>query len=189
MATLHELKTWPEFFAAVASGEKTFELRSDDRQFRSGDTLLLREFYPSTETYSGAELRCAVTYVLRGPAWGLEKGYAILALDRRAVLERAAEAAPTERNAEYVATLRQSTSTLAERTVAAEQIAGSGYVAAPGGRSGATCATCVHAKLSRDITDEYRSWCEVARTDISEVPEDFGCWKHTPTPPRTEAKE
>lgn len=60
--------------------------------------------------------------------------------------------------------------------------------AAPTAETERTCATCVHAKLSRDITDEYRSWCEVARTDITDVPEDFGCWKHTPTPPRTEAK-
>jgi hypothetical protein len=30
----HELKMWPEFFKHVWSGDKTFELRVDDRGFR-----------------------------------------------------------------------------------------------------------------------------------------------------------
>ena len=40
----HELKVWPEFWPALASGEKTFELRKDDRGFRAGDILWLREW-------------------------------------------------------------------------------------------------------------------------------------------------
>lgn len=82
-------------------------------------------------------------------AWNEDRTLGETYTAMRAVLERAAEAAPTERNAEYVATLRQSTSALAERTVAAEQIAGSGYVAAPAADPERTCATCQFwAKLS-----------------------------------------
>lgn len=42
----HELKTWPEFFAATKRGHKKFELRRDDRPegFRVGDELLLKEW-------------------------------------------------------------------------------------------------------------------------------------------------
>ena len=32
----HDLKTWPEYFAEIANGNKTFELRKNDRDFESG---------------------------------------------------------------------------------------------------------------------------------------------------------
>lgn len=60
----HELKCWPAEFAAVRSGDKPFELRRHDREFRVGDTLLLREWDPRTETYSGSAVLRRVTWVL-----------------------------------------------------------------------------------------------------------------------------
>lgn len=84
----HELKTWPEFFAATRRGHKKFELRRDDRPegFQVGDELLLREFVPPGRTiqaadektipfqvgenglYSGRELLVRVDYVMRADA-------------------------------------------------------------------------------------------------------------------------
>lgn len=76
---IHELKTWPIYFAAVAEGNKTFEFRVNDRSFQVGDTLHLREFDPETEEYTGNELLKEVTYILVIPP--LEKvSYVILAL-------------------------------------------------------------------------------------------------------------
>lgn len=43
----HDLKCHPHFFAAIAEGKKTFEIRRNDRDYRVGDTLTLREFDPS----------------------------------------------------------------------------------------------------------------------------------------------
>lgn len=64
----HRLKTWPEFFAAVKSGVKTFDVRREDagREFRVGDTLILEEWVPELGAYTGARLAVRVTYVLRG---------------------------------------------------------------------------------------------------------------------------
>jgi hypothetical protein len=60
----YELKSWPAFFEAILAGEKNHELRrSDDRSFNVGDVLLLREFDPKSNRYTGRELRVKVTYV------------------------------------------------------------------------------------------------------------------------------
>lgn len=63
--SVHELKTWPEFFEAVVSGDKPFKVRKADRPFRLGDTILLREYDMATG-YSGREHRRTITYILRG---------------------------------------------------------------------------------------------------------------------------
>lgn len=46
MNTTHELKTWKPFFEAVIKGDKTFEMRKDDRGFEVGDNLRLVEVDP-----------------------------------------------------------------------------------------------------------------------------------------------
>ena len=62
----HALKTWPEFYEAIDSGEKTFEVRRFDRPFKVGDTLLLQEWEPTNQVYTGRELRRTITYILPG---------------------------------------------------------------------------------------------------------------------------
>lgn len=76
---VHELKTWPEYFQAVWSGAKTFEVRKADRPFAVGDELDLREWDPETGEYTGSFLsRIFVTYVLRGPGFGVEDGFVVM---------------------------------------------------------------------------------------------------------------
>lgn len=77
---IHELKTWPRYFAAVAAGRKPFEIRKADRPFRVGDQLDLREWCPEREKYSGRRLLRRVTYILRGGAMGVGEGYCVLGL-------------------------------------------------------------------------------------------------------------
>lgn len=84
----HELKTDPEVFDAVASGAKTFEIRKDDRQFTVGDTLILRRtLHMGLEmkngfplVYTGEVETRTITYILRGPIYGLTTGWVILSL-------------------------------------------------------------------------------------------------------------
>lgn len=44
---IHELKIWPQYYARVADGTKTFEVRNNDRGFQPGDTVTLREWDPT----------------------------------------------------------------------------------------------------------------------------------------------
>lgn len=98
----HCLKTTPEYFEAVQSGAKTFELRrEDDKTFDVGDTLMLLEWdfmslpdavktwwnalsadaHKSWESlgYTGRECTVEVTYVLRDAQW-LQPGVAALGI-------------------------------------------------------------------------------------------------------------
>lgn len=76
----HELKTWPEYFAFIEDGSKTFEVRKDDRGYQLGDTLRLREWDPETQAYSGREAQREVTYLLRGPGMGVAAGYVVMGI-------------------------------------------------------------------------------------------------------------
>lgn len=74
----HELKTWSEYFFAVATGMKTFEVRKADRDFRFGDTLILKEYNPDTG-YTGDECTKTITYILSDPQF-VKEGYVILGI-------------------------------------------------------------------------------------------------------------
>jgi hypothetical protein len=80
---IHELKSWPQFFEAVISGEKTFEVRVNDRNFRIGDFLFLREYDPVTSQYSSRFQYARITYILGSdPALqhALDPNYVVLAI-------------------------------------------------------------------------------------------------------------
>src|SRR5215475_5366573 len=44
--TVHRLKTWPEYFDAIECGDKNFEVRRNDRDFRAGDRVELVWYDP-----------------------------------------------------------------------------------------------------------------------------------------------
>ncbi len=75
---IHELKCWPEPYAAVVSGVKRYEIRRDDRGYRVGDTLLLREWWPDAG-YTGRESRYTVTIITTG--WGLPHGLVVMGIE------------------------------------------------------------------------------------------------------------
>ncbi len=81
----HRLKIWPHYFDAVSCCRKTVELREDDRGYARLDTLLLQEFDPVDQKYTGRECRVLVTHITRGEAW-LQPG--IVALSIRLIAER-----------------------------------------------------------------------------------------------------
>lgn len=74
----HELKTWPDCFVAVKAGNKPFDVRENDLNFQIGDKLLLREFDPDTEQYTGRTLVRWVSYVLQGGLFGIQPNWCVL---------------------------------------------------------------------------------------------------------------
>lgn len=69
-------------------GEKTFEIRFNDRNYQPGDELTLQETKHSAQAmadgqplaYTGRYLVREVTHVMRGPIYGLMDGWAILSI-------------------------------------------------------------------------------------------------------------
>lgn len=88
---VHELKTDHEPFEAVFSGAKTHEIRSGaDRDFKVGDTLILRETRYSHDEmrvdgrpleYTGRTVERIVTHIQSG--YGLPFGIVVMSLARR----------------------------------------------------------------------------------------------------------
>lgn len=63
MSKIHELKCWPPYFQDTVDGKKQYENRINDRDFKEGDILRLREWIPENEIYSGRTCFCIVKYV------------------------------------------------------------------------------------------------------------------------------
>jgi Domain of unknown function (DUF3850) len=76
----HELKTWPEYFRAIVSGRKTFEVRKADRLFEVGDLLALKEYDPETQKYTGKLITKEITYILPGGQFGINLDYVVLGI-------------------------------------------------------------------------------------------------------------
>ncbi len=62
MATIKK-KCWPEYYDAVASGKKNFDMRVADFDIAEGDTLVLEEWDPKTGSYTGRSMAKQVTFV------------------------------------------------------------------------------------------------------------------------------
>ena len=79
--TEHRLKSWPKFFDAVACGDKAFEVRYNDRNYKLGDILILEKFDPETGRYIACDpLRRRVTFVLEGWFNGIYPSHVVLSL-------------------------------------------------------------------------------------------------------------
>lgn len=59
----HELKSWPEYFRAIVTGDRRHELRKNDRDYKVGDIILLREYDPKNRWFTGSKLQVEVTSI------------------------------------------------------------------------------------------------------------------------------
>lgn len=85
----HNLKLSIEFCDDVLSGEKTFEVRKNDRGFQTGDLI---RFIPTDGTsyrsldgtarnakHEISERTYMIKYILNG--WGIKNGYVVLGIE------------------------------------------------------------------------------------------------------------
>jgi len=77
---IHELKTWPAYYNEVFMSHKTFEVRENDRDFKVGDMLNLKEYDPEKKEYTGRQLTRTITYILHGGQFGIEKGTCVMSI-------------------------------------------------------------------------------------------------------------
>jgi hypothetical protein len=63
----HELKVKPQYFKALWCGDKTFEIRNNDRNFEERDEVVLKEYGLDPELgrdeYTGREIEGFITYL------------------------------------------------------------------------------------------------------------------------------
>lgn len=60
---MHELKTWPHYFQASWVGDKSFEIRLNDREFHERDEVMLKEFDPVNAEYTGRFILGFIRYL------------------------------------------------------------------------------------------------------------------------------
>lgn len=80
---IHELKTWPVYYGFILAQKKTFDVRKNDRGFEVGDILHLREWNPDSKHYTGRSIRFKITYIMRGPSFGIQEGHVVMGFDVR----------------------------------------------------------------------------------------------------------
>ena len=89
MKLIHKLKTLAQYWDAVERGDKSFEVRKDDRGFQKGDLvelIRLHEEYPrNIELGEHGRPRFVlvrrIKWVLTGGQFGIEPGYVVLQLE------------------------------------------------------------------------------------------------------------
>ena len=81
---LHELKINSEFVEPIMNGDKTFEIRQNDRGFQKGDFVKFKVNLDDWNINNRNKVRqfeskvYAITYVLNG--WGLKNGYVVFGI-------------------------------------------------------------------------------------------------------------
>lgn len=77
----HELKCDTEYYQQVELGNKTFEVRYDDRGYEVGDTVELIEVAGHEAVKTGRKLQPKeIIYILCGGQFGIRDGFVVLQL-------------------------------------------------------------------------------------------------------------
>ena len=78
--TIHELKTETNYFHDICYNGKTFEVRKNDRNYKKGDMLLLKNYNPKEKTYEYGYVMAKITYILEGGNFGIDKEMVVMGI-------------------------------------------------------------------------------------------------------------
>lgn len=75
----HELKVLPEYYERIASGQKKFEIRNNDRDFQVGDLLRLHMWTPGVGyAGDGMHLEASIIYIT---SFEQREGYVVMGIE------------------------------------------------------------------------------------------------------------
>lgn len=76
----HKIKIFLNFCDDILYGDKTFEIRENDRGYQKGDRVVFQPYKPSDPfvKHPISEKVYEITYVLNG--WGLQNGYVVFGI-------------------------------------------------------------------------------------------------------------
>lgn len=101
--TVHEVKLADRFYDAVWNEVKTCEVRKNDRDYKVGDTLVMKRYYPETKTYGTyredmspdsypvkERIIATITHILTHDDFpeGINEGYVVISFEIRTEDER-----------------------------------------------------------------------------------------------------
>lgn len=81
---IHELKIFSSFVYPIMDGEKTFEIRENDRGFQKGDRVQFKVVSDDWTRRNGSVINefehkvFKITYVING--WGLKNGFVVFGI-------------------------------------------------------------------------------------------------------------
>lgn len=76
---IHELKINQIYLKLIIDGRKNWEVRKNDRNFKEGDTIIVKEYILETKSYTGREAEGTILYVFSNDEM-LKPGYVILSV-------------------------------------------------------------------------------------------------------------
>ena len=79
---IHKLKTINPFFEDVVARKKNFEIRKNDRNYQTGDRLILNEYLPYEKRCTGRKCLRDVVYVINHEEFpdGVKEGYVVMGI-------------------------------------------------------------------------------------------------------------
>ena len=78
----HDLKIDWIYFPYIISETKSYEIRKNDRDYRVGDILILREWRPDIKEYTGRLCTREVVWILNRGEFGLEYSFIVMTLKK-----------------------------------------------------------------------------------------------------------
>jgi hypothetical protein len=76
----HRLKTVSPEFRKLLAGQKTHDIRKNDRCFKTGDEILFEEWDFDGQHYTGNQVLCRVGHVTYAGEWGIPEGLCVMSI-------------------------------------------------------------------------------------------------------------